>query len=68
MVHYRWDAFLDWLSESGLLTTKMQSRNPEGDKLKTSLDGLRAGDVGEPIERYQLASSTLFTNDMLPPM
>lgn len=25
----RWDAFLDWLSGEGLLTTKVQSRTPQ---------------------------------------
>lgn len=59
-----WDAFLDWLSDSGLLTTKVQSRNPQPD-VTTSLDGLRTGDVGQAVPRSSVASSALFTNEYL---
>lgn len=61
----RWDAFLDWLSDSGLLTTKVQSRDVK-EGLSASLDGLRAGDAGERIPREAVSSSSLFTNDLLP--
>ena len=57
---------MDWLSDSGLLTSKRQSRAPQGDDLLTSLDALRAGDVGDAIEPELLAASSLFTNDLLP--
>mmetsp|Transcript_45891 Transcript_45891/g.93657 ORF Transcript_45891/g.93657 Transcript_45891/m.93657 type:complete len:215 (-) Transcript_45891:200-844(-) len=59
-----WDKFLDWLSDSGLLTTKVQSRRT-GDQL-TSLDGLRSGDTGDKIPRDQVPSASLFTNEFLP--
>jgi hypothetical protein len=61
----RWDAFLDWLSASGLLTSKVQSRGPASEAT-ASLDALRAGDVGEPIPRDCLRSADLFTNSFLP--
>jgi len=60
-----WDDFLDWLCANGLLTTKVQSRASASDK-STSLDGLRQGDVGEPIPREAISSKSLFTNDFLP--
>lgn len=60
-----WDDFLDWLSNNGLLTSKLQSRKPDG-KDSTSLDGLRQGDVGESIPRESVASAALFTNEFLP--
>ncbi|EFN57875.1 hypothetical protein CHLNCDRAFT_57002 [Chlorella variabilis] len=65
MKQSRWDAFLDWLSESGLLTTKVQSRNGK-DGVTTSLDGLRSGNCGERIPRDAISSGSLFTNDFLP--
>ena len=61
----RWDAFLDWLSAQGLLTTKVQSRGPAGPGT-TSLDGLRGGDAGDVIARSAVSAATLFTNDFLP--
>ncbi|PSC72392.1 putative WD repeat-containing [Micractinium conductrix] len=61
----RWDAFLDWLSTHGLLTTKVQSRQAK-DGVSTTLDGLRAGDVGKPIPRAAVDAAALFTNDFLP--
>ena len=60
----RWDAFLDWLSDRKLLTTKVQSRK-EVQGLTASLDDLRSGDTGEIIPRDMLVSDTLFTNDFL---
>ena len=60
----RWDAFLDWLSSRGLLTTKVQSRGPSSD-VTTSLDGLRGGDAGTDIPRDQVHSENLFTNEFL---
>ncbi len=61
----RWERFLDWLSASGLLTTKVQSRAPQ-EGVSTTLDALRAGDAGEPIARSAVSSANLFTNDFLP--
>lgn len=60
----RWSKFLDWLSESGLLTSKVQSRDGVGSA--ASLDALRAGDVGELISRDSIDAQSLFTNDLLP--
>lgn len=60
----RFDKFLDWLSTNGLLTTKMQSRNPTKPN-QTTLDGLRQGDVGEIVARDSLSSSDLFTGQLL---
>ena len=60
----RWNAFLDWLSDRKLLTTKVQSRTVvQG--LTASLDDLRTGDAGEVIPRGMLVSDTLFTNEYL---
>jgi ABC-type nitrate/sulfonate/bicarbonate transport system substrate-binding protein len=61
----RWDAFLDWLSEAGLLTTKVQSRGAPGADA-ASLDALRAGDAGERFPRSAVDAAALFTNDFLP--
>lgn len=62
----RWSNFLDWLSESGLLTSKVQSRTGVGEGSAASLDALRAGDVGELISRDSIDAQSLFTNDLLP--
>lgn len=60
----RWDAFLGWLSDRKLLTTKVQSRTAvEG--VTASLDELRQGDAGEIIPRDSLSSDNLFTNRFL---
>ena len=61
----RWNAFLDWLSTNGLLTTKVQTRGDAGEDT-TSLDGLRAGDVGEAIPRDSVKAESLFSNEFLP--
>ena len=61
----RWDAFLDWLSARGLLTSKVQSRG-EGGEGTATLDGLRRGDVGERIPRGAVPAASLFTNAYLP--
>lgn len=63
--------FVDWLCQSGLLTSKVQSRAADGgggggSSSTASLDGLRAGDVGEPIARASIDVASLFTNDWLP--
>ena len=61
----RWEAFLDWLSEKGLLTSAMPSRSPvEGES--ASLDELRQGKAGERIPREAVKSESLFTNGFLP--
>lgn len=57
----RWESFLDWLSGAGLLTTKVQSRAPK-EGLSTSLDGLRAGDVGEVIPREAVSASDMMVS------
>ncbi|KAK9809928.1 hypothetical protein WJX72_001872 [[Myrmecia] bisecta] len=61
----RWDTFLDWLSQQGLLTTAVQSRSPE-DGVSVTLDDLRQGKAGEPVPRETISSDQLFTNDFLP--
>ena len=59
----RWDAFLDWLSETGLLTTAVPSRSQGAGK--ASLDQLRSGGAGDSIPRGQVQSSSLFTSEFL---
>lgn len=61
----RWNAFLDWLSVKGLLSTAVQSREPVSG-ISVSLDELRRGDAGQPIARSSLASQMLFTEAYLP--
>mmetsp|Transcript_5522 Transcript_5522/g.18649 ORF Transcript_5522/g.18649 Transcript_5522/m.18649 type:complete len:193 (+) Transcript_5522:817-1395(+) len=58
-----WDEYIDWLWESGLLTTGTQSRHPDGGKT-FSLDDLRAGSAGERIPRDSVP--VVFTNGYLP--
>eukprot|EP00842_Homolaphlyctis_polyrhiza_P005700 jgi/Hompol1/6130/HPOL_001613-RA len=60
-----WSDFLDFISDAGLLTTKVQSRKGIT-ATTTSLDGLRQGDVGDRIPRNQINSQSLFTNEFLP--
>ena len=57
----RWDDFLDWLSETGLLTTAVPSRS-EGPG-KATLDELRSSKAGDKIPREQVQSSKLFTSE-----
>ncbi|KAK9806673.1 hypothetical protein WJX73_006859 [Symbiochloris irregularis] len=57
----RCDAFLDWLSEAGLLTEGIASRTGGA----VSLDDLRSGNAGKAIPRSHLVASRLFTNDYL---
>ena len=63
MATSKWNEYVDWLSEKGLLTEKVQSRVPS-DKT-TSLDGLREGDVGAKIPRDSIKVEDLFTNNLL---
>ena len=56
-----WARFVDWLYSAGLMTTKMQSRGPPS-ATKTSLDGLRGGDAGEPLPRGAVRATDLFTD------
>ncbi|GMH43533.1 hypothetical protein BSKO_11455 [Bryopsis sp. KO-2023] len=64
MEESRWSTFLEWLSKSGLLTEKVQSREPvEG--ISTSLDGLRQGDAGKPVPLPSIKIGELFTNAFL---
>jgi hypothetical protein len=62
-----WSKFLDWLSESGLLTTKAQSREAaDADSSSfASLDGMRQGDAGEQIPRDSIRADDLATNEYL---
>lgn len=47
--------------------TQVQSRQAtDASTTSTSLDGLRAGDVGDAIPREALQAQALFTNDFLP--
>ena len=62
----RWDAFLDWLAEKGLLTDLKQSRQPDAAKKTTTLDALRAGRGGKAIDRRLYIASKMFTNALLP--
>ena len=65
MESQRWDAFLDWLSDKGLLTSTMPSRKPvEGQS--ASLDDLRQGRAGERIPRDAVKSADMFTTSFLP--
>ena len=59
----RWDAFLDWLADAGLLTTAMPSRTPGGSK--ASLDQLRAGAAGDSIPRGSVQAASLFSTQYL---
>lgn len=67
-----WSKFLDWLSESGLLTTKAQSRGAGAAAADAaagdfaSLDGMRQGDAGEQIPRDSINAADLATNEYLP--
>ncbi|KAL6763127.1 NMT1/THI5 like-domain-containing protein [Haematococcus lacustris] len=60
-----WTGFISWLTQQGLLTSKVQSRSQQSEH-HTSLDGLRQGDVGAAIDPACLDLATLFTNDFLP--
>lgn len=59
----KWAGFLNWLSDNGLLTTKMQSRIGGDDK--ATLDDLRQGDAGEEIPREAIQANHLFTTQFL---
>eukprot|EP00873_Tetraselmis_striata_P027327 jgi/Tetstr1/447591/TSEL_003743.t1 len=39
----KWDEYIDWLVDSGLLTTALQSRHPDAAADRVSLDDLREG-------------------------
>lgn len=65
MERRRWDGFLDWLSEQGLLTNKVQSRSAPAGNTAT-LDELRDGDAGKSIPRSEVSSDVIFTNEYLP--
>lgn len=61
----RWEYFVNWLSEKGLLTSAMPSRNPvEG--VSASLDDLRQGRAGASVPRDTVSMDALFTNAFLP--
>ena len=61
----RWDSYLDWLAEEGLLTTFVNSRMPSA--TSATLDELRAGRAGDPIPRAAVSAAQLFTTAFLPP-
>jgi hypothetical protein len=66
-----WSAFLDWLSASGLLTAKAQSRDAGAAAAASggnfaSLEGMRSGGAGDPIPRGSVRAADLATNDFLP--
>ncbi len=67
MEEQRWDTFLDWLAEKGLLTTLEPSRKPVAG-VSTTLDALRGGDAGDPVPRGSIKASELFTNEYLVPV
>ena len=60
----RCEAFLDWLSEKGLLTDGVPSRTQGPGKI--SLDDLRQGNAGNKIPRDSISVAALFTNEFLP--
>jgi ABC-type nitrate/sulfonate/bicarbonate transport system substrate-binding protein len=66
MEEAKWAGFVSWLYDAGLMTTNMQSRGPAGGG-KTSLDGLRGSDAGDPLPRDAVRTSELFTTDYLLP-
>jgi ABC-type nitrate/sulfonate/bicarbonate transport system substrate-binding protein len=55
----KWAAFVDWLDQAGLLTSRVPSRTPDG-VTSASLDELRSGQAGELLPKPK--SSSLFTN------
>ena len=61
MTDERWSTYLDWLSESGLLTTFLQSRAPVA-WVSASLDDLRKGNAGDIIPRDSLPASSLYVD------
>ena len=61
MTETRWSKYLDWLSDSKLLTTFVQSRAPVSG-VSTSLDGLRNGNSGDIIPREKIDAKDLFVD------
>jgi len=61
MTENRWSKYLDWLSDSKLLTTFVQSRAPVSG-VSTSLDGLRNGNSGDIIPREKIDAKDLFVD------
>ena len=59
----RCEAFLDWLSDTGLLTDGIPSRTQGPGRV--SLDDLRGGNAGQKIPRNEVAAADLFTNAFL---
>ena len=57
-----WSEYIQWLWDSGLLTTGMQSRHPDGGAT-FSLDDLRAGKAGERIALENVPK--VYTNEYL---
>jgi len=59
----RWSDYISWLAGEGLLTSYKQSRTPEIG-VSVSLDELRAGNAGEPLNPDDF--SDVYTNAFLP--
>lgn len=59
-----WRSFLDFLSDEGMLTSKLPSRDPDG-KATAPLDHLRGGEGGKTIPRHEVHHDALFTNELL---
>mmetsp|Transcript_42240 Transcript_42240/g.99176 ORF Transcript_42240/g.99176 Transcript_42240/m.99176 type:complete len:360 (+) Transcript_42240:100-1179(+) len=59
----RWKTYIEWLSQTGLLTSFRQSRSPVAGE-SVSLDALRAGESGDPLKPEDLPE--VFTNEFLP--
>ncbi|CAK0857003.1 unnamed protein product [Prorocentrum cordatum] len=57
----RWEQYLDWLSNEGLLTTYVNSRKPSA--AAATLDELRQGRAGEQIPRAQVSAAQLFWSE-----
>lgn len=58
----RWSDYISWLAAEGLLTSYKQSRVPQPG-ISVSLDSLRAGNAGEPLDPKDL--SEVYTNAFL---
>ncbi|CAM6089783.1 unnamed protein product [Calypogeia fissa] len=60
----KWAKYIDWLSKEGLLSSFIQSRNPEPG-VSVSLDELRQGNIGETFTSSKLPVGELISNSYL---
>lgn len=60
----RWEKYIEWLSKESLLSSFIQSRDPEPG-VSVSLDELRRGNVGQLFTSSKLAVGDLITNSYL---